>query len=295
MQKAGAAVFRLFPGTDGGFDTKAKQALEELGRRLSEDCPRCIGPESDLARACSSRLDRAPVPELTGTGPLCRHVPPTDRSDAERQHTAARRGRLVGAGYGERAGLELVPGLRGFPTPPAAWLGGSNARVYPEAANALDEWCRSPALAFVGLLGGVGTGKSFLAACAVAAWSRGPSMWLHAQVVDRPRRWDEVADRAETVALLVLDDLGLERGPSADEPLASRWGRDQLGALMQLRMNRGLHTIVTGNLEKRDLFERYGGSYPERIRSRLALEGLVLPMGVHDLRLARRAAEKRGC
>ncbi len=57
-------------------------------------------------------------------------------------------------------------------------------------------------------------------------------------------------ERAETVDLLVLDDLGLEH--------VKGWGKSVIEGLLRLRSNRRKVTIVTTNKSRENLVKRYG-------------------------------------
>lgn len=267
---------------EASLGERADAAMARMRARLASDCPGCTDASSSTARACPQRLEKAPVPELTGAQAFCKHTDPSERTAAEQRVTDQRRRRLDAAGFSDPRAVQLVPKVRGFPLPPQ--LEVRERPAYQAGADALAGWITRPDKLLVALLGGTGAGKTFWAGCAIAGWARS-SFLLEANVVDRPQKWDRLADRAETADLLVLDDLGLERTTE------SRWGRDTLGALLQLRINHDRPTVVTGNLVRTDLWQLYGGTYPDRLKSRLEADARTIPLGVVDIR--RRLTEKR--
>lgn len=144
------------------------------------------------------------------------------------------------------------------------------------------------------LAGGVGSGKTLAAAWALSqnfevlrpyriakgdlapqiVWRSGYFVTLE-WLVDRSlfQEDDRLArQRALETSLLVLDDVGTERGD----------GEAALRDLLSTRMAAGRRTILTTNLG-RDAFE---GRYRARLMSRIRGEGLVVGCGDVDLRVA---------
>lgn len=266
---------------------RAKGALVELRRTRAEDCPQCDSPECDVARVCTSRLD----PDIDEHGldrePMCRHATAHALNEAHAVKALERRGRMTRAGCSDRHLLDLVAPVTAPPEAPRAWFGdgeehqqsGFAWRVADQFAHRYRQNRRFPRQLLV-LRGSTGTGKSARAAWIVAGVPVS-ACWLPATAVDRLPTWDEVAPRAAKAALLVIDDLGTER-------VGSGWGREQLRTLIGERYNAGLATVITTNLEEDRIVRDYGG---DRLASRLAEDGLVVPCGLTDLR---RSAPRRG-
>lgn len=131
------------------------------------------------------------------------------------------------------------------------------------AIQAARRWCRSRGRAWLMLAGPVGCGKTVAAADTVAFGPDG-SMWLRADALCRVfsssySEQQTQQQRARTVELLVIDDLGCENDPAR-----------MLGVLLDLLDHRkSAHrrpTIVTSNLTRRALQERYPDT---RLASRL--------------------------
>lgn len=134
------------------------------------------------------------------------------------------------------------------------------------------------------LCGGSGLGKSYLLrSIGVRATQKGvQTLCLSANaLLNRIRaqyfaRQGEAADSSHyEVPLLLIDDLGTE-------PLWEGITVEQLFALIEERMNRRLHTVISTNLSLTEL----KGRYTERLMSRLMDErlSLVLPFLGRDLR-----------
>lgn len=75
-----------------------------------------------------------------------------------------------------------------------------------------------------------------------------PVLTIEKRRFDTDMSWME---RAETVDLLVLDDLGAEH--------KHEWGASLIEGLLRIRHNRNRPTIVTTNIPQEDLAPRYGG------------------------------------
>lgn len=75
-----------------------------------------------------------------------------------------------------------------------------------------------------------------------------PTLTIEKRRFDNDQTWIE---RAETVDLLVLDDLGMEH--------RHEWGTSLVEGLLRIRHNKNRPTVVTTNIPETDLETRYGG------------------------------------
>ena len=136
------------------------------------------------------------------------------------------------------------------------------------------------------LHGGSGLGKTFLLHCVENhARARGVQALfvtaydlLMALKTAYFSRTGETAQEYFDVPLLLIDDLGME-------PLMENITVEQIYALINTRMSRGLYTVITSNLSRTELEKRY----TERVSSRLLdiRTGMALPFQGKDIRLLR--------
>ena len=127
------------------------------------------------------------------------------------------------------------------------------------------------------LAGPTGCGKTHLVKAICLEWiDRGQNVRMTpvVEMLDDLKANDIFSVTASNYAkfpLLVLDDLGVEHN--------TPWASSILDGLINLRYDKGKHTVVTTNLKGRDL--------PERIASRLrdVRQGLVLQIVADDYRL----------
>jgi len=157
----------------------------------------------------------------------------------------------------------------------------------------------SPDTVFLTLLGESDKGKSHLA---IAACRRHLEQGHAASYVNVPAMLQELREGYDKeaqysyssiltlykrVGLLVLDDLGTEKG--------SEWGAEQIQSIIDARYDNALHTIVTTNRPLDDLFkyednrrEHWRDLANMRVRSRLERESwckvLVLDCKEHMMR-----------
>lgn len=134
------------------------------------------------------------------------------------------------------------------------------------------------------LHGGSGLGKTYLLNCiANSARERG----IHSLSVTAYdllmalknayfSRTGEAADEYFSVPLLLIDDLGME-------PLIENVTVEQIYHLINSRLTQGLHTVISTNLSRTELKEKY----TERVSSRLldTRSGLAIPFQGKDIRL----------
>ena len=263
----------------------ADRAIERMRVLREEKCPSCDGPDGDIGRDCTSRLDSDTQEHGFGDGPMCRWVPVEARKLEEQAHTRLRADRLLKAGCADKDALRLVPpGRVEPPLPPRAWFEESQ-----EQRQAI-EYAMEGARAFVGtdhlslliFSGATGTGKSMAAAWIVAAEQRS-AFWFPATMMDSLEKWNACSARATSAPLLIVDDLGKEHVSD------SGWSTEQMSNLITDRIDKaalGLRTIVTTNLSAVQLVKRYGDRFQSRMRKE---ECFFMPIGNYDLR----AAEKR--
>ena len=143
---------------------------------------------------------------------------------------------------------------------------------YPNEWPAVKAWLLDPASWALVIGGPFGTGKTCLACAIVAAWRlKYPQPRSAAFVV--VKAWLEHATREamhtedgwytrmlETVPLLAIDDL--------DKRRVSDFSRDVVCGLLETREKRDRKTIITSNLDLREIGLLYGG----HIESRLGTE-----------------------
>lgn len=165
-----------------------------------------------------------------------------------------------------------------------------------EAAQTVLEVCRDYAGQFpdhpcqnLFLYGGTGLGKTFFSGCiakevaAKGCWTvyaTAAELFAHWEAVKfgrdesgERRRWVERCLRCD---LLVLDDLGSE--------MTTPFVQSALYQLLDERMNRRLHTVISSNLTMDDVRARY----TSQVCSRLEGEYHPLPFFGKDIRLQRR-------
>lgn len=146
-----------------------------------------------------------------------------------------------------------------------------------------------------------GTGKTYLAAALLRAQviAHGASgMYMSAYAYLRslqpemltPSEQRAVREAAKNVDILLIDDLGTEKG--------SEFSRRELFDLFDTRLNHQRATIITSNYTMSALFSGEDAINAERIKSRLRqnLVGLAWPKDMADYRPEvgrRRAAESR--
>lgn len=112
------------------------------------------------------------------------------------------------------------------------------------------------------LMGSVGTGKTTLAYAMRDAWDT-------PLTIARVRKCDKIADLikqdeswkreiAGYTGLLVLDDFGTE--PKV-------WGEESIPYILYRRIENGLATIITTNLNTEQIRQRYGERIADRLRT----------------------------
>lgn len=122
---------------------------------------------------------------------------------------------------------------------------GKNPQASTACKNYVESWNENKASG-LGLLlyGGVGTGKTFLAACiANALIDKGERvlMTTFAEIISQAQiDAFEVIDNINNFGLLIIDDLGVERG--------TEFGVEQVYQVIDLRYRSGKPIIITTNL-----------------------------------------------
>lgn len=165
-----------------------------------------------------------------------------------------------------------------------------------EAAETVLEVCRDYAKQFPGhpcgnlfLYGGTGLGKTFFSGCiakAVAAkgfwtvYATAGELFGHYEAVkfgrDDGGESQRTVERYQRCDLLVLDDLGSE--------MLTPFVQSALYQLLNERMNRRVHTVISSNLTMDDVRARYS----PQVCSRLEGEYHALPFFGKDIRLQKR-------
>lgn len=165
-----------------------------------------------------------------------------------------------------------------------------------EAAKTVLEVCREYAGAFpddprgnLFLYGGTGLGKTFFSGCIAKAvagkgcWTvyvTAAELFAHYEAVkfgrDDKGELQRQVERYERCDLLVLDDLGSE--------MTTPFVQSALYQLLDKRMNRRGHTVISSNLSMDDVRARYSA----QVCSRLEGEYHPLPFFGKDIRLQKR-------
>lgn len=165
-----------------------------------------------------------------------------------------------------------------------------------EAAETVLEICKGYAQAFpdyacddLFLYGGTGLGKTFFSGCIaklVAAkghWTvyvPAGELFAHYEAVkfgrDDSGEAQRQVERYQRCELLVLDDLGSE--------MVTPFVQSAFYQLLNERMNRRLHTVISSNLTMDDVRARYSS----QVASRLEGEYHALPFFGSDIRLQKR-------
>jgi DNA replication protein DnaC len=125
-------------------------------------------------------------------------------------------------------------------------------------------WSERKTAKFLFLCGGVGTGKTFAAACAIASLGGGTAVRsanltrrIHPTYADTVAGYEKLNLRN---ALVVLDDLGTER-----DHAGAKWG-DAFAEFVEQRVMFG-RTIITTNLKWDEISRRYGDRIADRLRA----------------------------
>lgn len=144
------------------------------------------------------------------------------------------------------------------------------------------------------LCGGVGTGKTHVAAAlarTLVEYHHVPTLFVTVpELLDHMRpgireaadERDEWATAAMNADLLILDDVGTEKG--------SEWVRERLFVLVNHRYREQLPTIYTSNIGPRDL----SGQLGERVASRLVETCEFVLVDGPDYRIAKASEAEKG-
>jgi DNA replication protein DnaC len=147
-------------------------------------------------------------------------------------------------------------------------------------AAAVEEWQQNTTRNLL-LLGNIGVGKTHAAFVAARlAYDRGSSFgfWPVVELLDalRPGGNETTMDRALTVDLLILDDLGGER--------PTDWTGERLYALVNRRWLERRPIIATSNLDARNGQGRLVDAIGLRVYSRLVQDAVLYKIGGKDRR-----------
>mgnify|MGYP002523020038 CR=1 FL=1 len=131
----------------------------------------------------------------------------------------------------------------------------------PEVLERVERWMCQERTGLL-LVGSVGTGKSTIAAAMCRCWSDLTTVARYAQcdlIADRIKQDESYKyEVALHKGLLVLDDLGTE---------ATVYGQESLPFILYRRYERSLPTIITTNLAREGILQRYGERIADRLRT----------------------------
>lgn len=242
------------------YQRRAAQAVENIKKIRREDCPRCATAHCEIAMKCTSRLD--PDTETHGfdDGPMCRHVTVEETRRADAEVVAARLRRMESAGVPDPDVRAVMSRVRVMPTPPASWFGMDQERrkQSQQLVEGVHRILAAPEIRQAVISGGTGTGKSSAASFFVAH-TLDNARWVPARAADDLERWKSVVGGYHDVPLMVIDDLGTERSTE------SGWSINALESLWVDRIDHGYKTVVTTNLNIKQLAQRYGGRLASRL------------------------------
>lgn len=268
------------------FQDRALLAMDNIKSTRRNDCPRCPSADSEVAAACTSKLDADTETHGFGDGPMCKHVEEKARQAADEELTKRRAYRMKHAGVPDPEMIKYLAPLRTMPRPPRSWFGPDQGQRTgsEQIIEGVESWVAYPGCHTLLIVGDVGCGKSTAAAWAVAC-TQDNALWLSARMVDDLERWKTVSELAYRVGLLVIDDLGTERVTE------SGWGTETLGSLWVDRIDSCKRTLVTTNLGPEGIIKRYG----DRLRSRLNRrpQAGFIEGGATDLRRLKRDYQQR--
>lgn len=206
--------------------------------------------------------------------PIAHILPDVQRRAAERA-TKMRNGEIP---QPEERVYDSIADLARTPPPiPARFTGADVAELDGDVGRLAGDWIADGMTSNVLLLGAVGVGKTHTAcALAAAAWDAGRRVWFQpvVELLDqlRPGGDPHALDRATTIDVLVLDDLGGER--------PTDWTGERLYAIVNRRWLEKRPTIVTSNLDA-DALEKAAGP---RVFSRLYHGAVRAKIGGTDRR-----------
>ena len=168
---------------------------------------------------------------------------------------------------------------------PAHWLPASldNCPDIQAKIGQLADWCSAPS-GILYLSGCPGAGKTWAAVgCLRRLIELGtflPEECLYVKerafLESRRAAMKEEApapSRAARIRLLLFDDLGASR--------LTDWGRDEVAGLIEVRHGENLPTIITSNIDRKDLARAIDG----RVSSRIGESKAVIVFPTKDLRL----------
>ncbi len=261
----------------------ADRAVARMTRIRREDCPSCT-TNSAIHRSCTSRNDPS-IDHGLDQQPMCKHAASALVDLRVKQRVQQRGDRLAKARVPDPEVRRVAQDSRVPPLAPESWFADpfDVSRTDRARATMVRFLARAdPAHRCLFLMGGVGAGKSTLAAWALAETESG-GFWLAARDVIDTMIWKDARHRALHAELLVLDDLGRE------EPGREGWVTRELQSLLCDRLDGEHLTIVTMNLDGNAFAARYGEGDPQiaaRLRSRVNAHTEWTDVGNADLRAA---------
>lgn len=229
------------------WHARAARAEIEMRRMRADDCPSCP-PGSYTHRHCRNRND-ATIDHGLDDRPFCRHASADKVARLEKERVRSRYDRIARAGCRDEDILAIVPGAVRSLRPPEGWfLDPFGPARHDEATGiAAAVVAKSYKYRAVLLAGDVGSGKSVIAASALALCERA-GLWIPATHVEDGERWRLLVSAAHGASCVVIDDLGRER---------NGWPVEALKSLITDLLDSSTPLIVTTNLADSAFAARY--------------------------------------
>lgn len=239
-----AAPMSTVQGEDGPL-WRVTAKCQNCHEELHLDCEEKPG---DVARAIAGQL----APRLIA-GVMC------DRCLAESE-AAEERSQTQAAIRERRANSQLPAALHGFEFAQMVTEGGR-----AEAINAARTWAAESDSKGLCLFGGVGAGKTRLAATAAfLRLQRWPLVWVSMPIL-LAQLGAAFSDSARREAIQVLTGKGALVLDDLDKISPSEWARNQLFAAIDKRVQAGAPLLITTNLPPSSLGEKFGEPVMSRI------------------------------
>ncbi len=259
-----AGVVRLIGSKVATWEANARKVRTEL-------CPDCTGWASDAFKKCSD--DQKFDDELLDGVPVCKLYQLKSKWADEHHRREVRGDRLKRAGFTNEALTDIVVRARTMldALPKLPHLTPDEQALYLKAPRAV----LAAAVAFVEgrgthltLCGDKGTWKTTAAACVVAETAG--ALWLPMSKVQPSNAFDELRERAARSKLLVVSDLGTETQTEAH--------RSILSGLLAERDDDGKPMLITTNLSRAQIEERYGDRVLDRLNRGVIHEAVGLSL-----------------
>lgn len=277
-----AEMERATNDSDGELTTESRSRqpwLRMLGEKRAlwrqiqaSDCLGCQGHSSAIAMACPIR---GAGPDAEGAAALCKWHEEFERDNAIAERLAARRERLLSAGFTDQHVIDLIVATSDPPRPKRY-----ESPEFRSMWSAVMMFLREPSRLCLTLYGNPGVGKS-LACAFIIAQIRGSFLIRPRATIQPNDNWNQPRVAALNTPLLVLEDLGWES--------KSSWHVGEVQGLIMARADAGRRTIISTNLRPGDhddpesLCGRYGPAAWSRLRAETR-GNLMIYCGSTDLR-----------